>query len=320
MQELILHIEYLLGRHDCVTLPGFGAFLATRRNARLADDEMAAACTEICFNPAIGHDDGLLANSFARRLSLTYEEARIRVSEEIEALRSAIAEGGEVTVGRVGTLRSGAEGKLTFTPLRTPEATSASLGFSTLRLPVLPKEEPAEAPAAAQVPEAPAGRRFRTDRNYYIPVNKIFARTAACFALAVAVGLSLFIGASHSQNERQYASVVPVTAVEKKIAEESAALRETILPAETAPAAREAEAEEPAPEGIYYLIVATFHSLADAQTFVDQKGDSSLSIVTSGRMSRVAAGSSADKESLIGKMNSTSFKAEYGDCWIWKKQ
>lgn len=320
MQELILHIEYLLGRHDCVTLPGFGAFLATRRNARLADDEMAAACTEICFNPAIGHDDGLLANSFARRLSLNYEEARIRVSEEIEALRSAIAEGGEVTVGRVGTLRSGAEGKLTFTPLRTPEATSASLGFPTLRFPVLPKEEPAEAPAAAQVQEAPADRRFRTDRNYYIPVNKIFARTAACFALAVAVGLSLFIGASHSQNERQYASVVPVTAVEKKIAEESAALRETILQTETAPAAHEAEAEAASPEDIYYLIVATFHSLADAQTFVGQKGDSSLSIVTSGRMSRVAAGSSADKESLIGKMNSASFKAEYGDCWIWKKQ
>ncbi len=318
MQELILHIEYLLGRHDCVTLPGFGAFVATRCNAHIEKDEIKASTIEVCFNPAIAHDDGLLANSFSRRLGLSYEEARIRVAEEIESLRTTISEGGEVTIGRIGTLRIKEEGKLAFTRLRSAEAAASNLGFPTLCLAEPVAIETSVSAVVAVMPNDENGRRFRTDKNYYIPINKIFARTAACVALVVAVGLSIFIGASHSQNERQYASVMPVAAVEKKIAEESAALSRAILPAEE-PSAVADEAKITPEANVYYLIVATFNSEADARTFIENKKDNTLRIVTSGRMSRVSAGSSADKATLIEKMGSVAFKACYGDCWIWKK-
>ena len=35
MERLSIHIEYLLLRHDCVVVPGFGAFINARSEARV---------------------------------------------------------------------------------------------------------------------------------------------------------------------------------------------------------------------------------------------------------------------------------------------
>ena len=46
MQELALHIEYLLKRHDCVIVPGFGAFLASRRRAAYSPESVLPSSVE----------------------------------------------------------------------------------------------------------------------------------------------------------------------------------------------------------------------------------------------------------------------------------
>ena len=119
MQELALHIEYLLKRHDCVIVPGFGAFLASRRRAAYSPESVLPSSVEFFFNSAVCNDDGLLASSFARRNRLSFEEAKVVLAEESESLRAAIDSYGEATIGRVGVLRRGEEGTITLEKVDT---------------------------------------------------------------------------------------------------------------------------------------------------------------------------------------------------------
>lgn len=105
MNTLALHIEYLLLRHDCVIVPGLGAFLVHRDEARLEDGRrLLPPVRSLGFNSELTLNDGLLAGSVARRDSITYEAARQRVSQCVESFVYQLRESGTVPVGRLGTL------------------------------------------------------------------------------------------------------------------------------------------------------------------------------------------------------------------------
>lgn len=194
MYNLSLHIEFLLLRHDCVVVPGVGAFINVRHSAR-RDDATGAwlpMTREVRFNSALNHDDGLLANSFARKNEVSFEEGRELLRRETHQLLSTLREEGEVTLGQLGILRQ-EEGTIIFAPLRDASKLAAMLGFSEAPI---HRTAPAsfnngtedsmqDAPATtsdSQDDEAliyeykEPGRVFDTKRNYYIGINKIFAR------------------------------------------------------------------------------------------------------------------------------------------------
>ena len=64
-------------RHDCVVIPGWGAFIANCSPARYdADREvMERPHRSIGFNASVSHNDGLLAQSLLRREGMDYDEA-----------------------------------------------------------------------------------------------------------------------------------------------------------------------------------------------------------------------------------------------------
>ncbi len=164
-------------------------------------------------------------------------------------------------------------------------------------------------------------RKFRTDRNYYIAINKVFARTAVCFALVAAVSLSLMLGRQTIQNEQQYASIVPVavkapqTAVSPKETKKASATRPE-------PAVRTktiSETDHQAATDRFFLIVATFRTQTEADRFISHNNDSRLHSVASGKMVRVAAAASSVREDLQAMMRNKDFRADYSDCWIWEK-
>lgn len=78
MERLSIHIEYLLLRHDCVVVPGFGAFINARSEARVDSEsgQVYPMMREVRFNSALVHDDGLLAGSFARKYRVPFAEGR----------------------------------------------------------------------------------------------------------------------------------------------------------------------------------------------------------------------------------------------------
>ena len=70
------HIEYLLRNHDCVIVPGWGAFIAQYQPASFTEDgQMLPPSRLIGFNASISHQDGLLASSVMRREKISYDAA-----------------------------------------------------------------------------------------------------------------------------------------------------------------------------------------------------------------------------------------------------
>lgn len=329
MYSLTLHIEYLLLRHDCVVVPGMGAFINVRHAARF--DEEAGVwypmTREVRFNPALSHDDGLLANSYARKLEVSFEEGRDALLRDIRQLRQTLEEDGEVTVGHLGIL-SLSEGTLSFVPLKTPERWAAMLG--RIKAPVARKsvirlteteipvsaEKHVENPAPIRNEES--ARRFDTTRNYYIAINKVFARTAACFVIVAAVALSLLLpgGVGSGGKQIDQASVVPVETI---IRNTKTRIAERIEAAKPAKVEEHIQAVPEKHTARYHVIVATFRTHAEADAYVAANASTGydLQVVSTATKSRVSAMSSDNKEELQRKLTDDGFRHTFSESWIW---
>ncbi len=325
MERLALHIEYLLLRHDCVVVPGFGAFINVYHSA-LEDSQthtFQSMTTEVRFNSALKHNDGMLATSYARRERVSYAEGREMVRVAVSDLQDTLALEGEVSIGRIGRIRTDKSGNLTFHPLLTPRRLSAALGYLPVKrhapaVEVAPAAATAvtETETAEPVVEYPI-RKFDTDRNYYIPINKMFARMAASFAVVAVLCLSLILPFTRDYHEDQ-ASVVPVKALTTAVTKASQQIQ-----AEQQPAPATEPETEPAPlPKTWHLVVGTFRSQDEADNFISSKNDSpyELHTVASKRMVRVVAISATDKETLLPELNSPEFQSSFPQAWIFHQQ
>lgn len=336
MENLTSHIEYLLLRHDCVVVPGVGAFINVRHAARFdaATRSWLPPTREVRFNGLLVHDDGLLANSYARKHGVPFAEGRELLRRDIMQLTEALAVDGEVTVGQLGILAR-RESTLRFTPLSPAARLAARLGFTAAPIfretaavadsAVTATEIQTAVACVAQAQTQPAaeearadrstegkgGRRFNTRRNYYIAVNKVFARISAAVMLVAAVTLSTMVPVSDCKREDR-ASVVPVERV-IRTAGAVAAPEPEPEPGITAPAVAEPRQRR------WHAVVATFTTQADAEKFVSQSEGCGydLRIVNTRTRSRVSAMSSDNRDSLQGIISSPDFQARFSQAWIW---
>ena len=77
--NLAKEISFLLYKHNCVILPGFGAFLINEKQAeRSAVAQYAMPKQEVInFNRQIINNDGLVANHLSLRLQCSLKYKRI---------------------------------------------------------------------------------------------------------------------------------------------------------------------------------------------------------------------------------------------------
>ncbi|MBP6425885.1 MAG: SPOR domain-containing protein, partial [Flavobacterium sp.] len=71
------YIAQLLYRYQCVTVPGFGAFLTEIQSAQLVESSHSFFPPKklISFNSYLKNNDGLLANHIAQTEKTSYEYA-----------------------------------------------------------------------------------------------------------------------------------------------------------------------------------------------------------------------------------------------------
>lgn len=318
MDRLALHIEYLLLRHDCVVVPGCGAFINVYHSA-LEDSEsgiMSPMTSEVRFNSALVHDDGLLAASYARRERVSFAEGREMVRASVSNLRDAMALDREVSIGRLGTLHMDSELNLSFVPASTPRRAAAAMGMTDVRIrnvnvktvpqqPEIVKEENRTAAVA---------RTFDTDRNYYIAVNKMFARMAASIMIIGAVALAVILPFGRGLQEDQ-ASVIPVKVISQAVSNAAASQEPIDYDVEVSSEEKTTEfMNSPA----WHLIVGTFRSHKDAEEYIRLNSDKgyTLSIVSSRNLYRVSARSTHEKAPLLAELSSSEFHAAFPEAWI----
>ena len=140
MISMIEHIEYLMLSHDCVVVPGFGAFIAQHNESIIPsenDSPFRSPKRNISFNASITHNDGLLANSIAKKYAISYAEALSVVEQNTTVFKQSLAEGSEIPVGRLGYFFSNSEGNIEFFPFFHPYAIDDYFGLQSFCFPTL---------------------------------------------------------------------------------------------------------------------------------------------------------------------------------------
>ena len=159
--NLAKEISFLLYKHKCVILPGFGAFLINEKKAeRNTVAKYATPRQEvISFNKQIINNDGLVANFLTQKHDISYEEGITRIENYIASLWDILNTKKNVEVAEVGTFYLTKENKLVFVPYHSVNFSISSFGLPKLRLkpyaPVSASPERVEPaiPAATTPPE-----------------------------------------------------------------------------------------------------------------------------------------------------------------------
>ena len=330
MNNLFRHIEYLLIRHDCVILPGFGAFIATSTPARIDTSigKIYPPARTIMFNHSVTVDDGMLASSIARKQSLSFEEARQVMVNYVRQLKATLEERREISVGKIGTLTVGEEGNILFMPAAVSFGDLGAIGLSPVS--TLRHTRISENSTEADKAECEGQKAFGDKkRPHKIGFRKRLSRYAAALAVAAVAVTAVIMNPFPHDTREQRASVMPVEALNQiRPAKEN-----NLTPATTLPEQKGASISEPelttvvtdtqavAESPKHYLIVGTFKTAKEAERFVKMHTSEEypLETVASRRVTRVAVASSTDKNELLPLLNSSKISRVFPNSWIWSE-
>lgn len=305
------HIATLLRRHDCVIVPGLGAFVATDEPAAVSEEFMTPPRRVVSFNSALTHDDGLLANSLSRRMKISFEQARERVHAESELLHRRLKAEGAVNIARVGSLQRHSGGRLEFTP---------ELPW-TLPLPAVKTVKPA--PAFEVVRPAAQTEPDKGVAVVRVPLRLRWLRVAAAAVIVGLVGfvLSTPIDIDTAQHATLAAPAFTAPAeprVEALPEPEGMELCMALPPVDAPAPAKEVAA--PATDFKYAIVVASLASREKAQEYIDQSGIPSLQILQSGEKFRVYAGAgSTAEEARSNAERIEGFASRFPDAWACRR-
>lgn len=332
------HIEQLLTIHDCVIIPKVGGFVLQNQVAVWVehDNLFRPSQKELVFNQTLQHNDGLLTESYMKTYQADYSQALFMVEKDIAELKTVLFEQGALSLGTIGSLKSGEEGCVIFEPGETDLFNQASYGLPEFRicpLEVLLKEKEAAAKPT------PAHKKKET---IYIPASVRFVRTAVASAAAIALFLVISTPVKDVNTSAYTASFIPSEVVMKNPAaetkkEEIKAIDSPLLLAAATPepaapsitkAKKEAVApvpapkvkEAPAPKKIkyYHVIIGSFPSQEKAKGFlsgVDSKRYANAGVVERGGKIRVYAARFTTRNDAENYMNKIR-NAEYKDAWL----
>ena len=136
------YISQLLYRHQCVTVPGFGAFLTEIQSAHLHENTNSFYPPKkvISFNAHLKNNDGLLANHIALVEKTTYEKAVASIESEVVIWNSILQVNEKFTLKNVGELHSNSEKNLVFTPSENINYLKESFGLNSFVSPSIKRE------------------------------------------------------------------------------------------------------------------------------------------------------------------------------------
>jgi hypothetical protein len=140
--KIELYIAQLLYRYQCVTVPGFGAFLTEIQSAQLNESSNSFFPPKkmVVFNAYLKNNDGLLANHIAQAEKTSYEYAVSAIQFEVFNWKKELQENGMFTLKNVGELCLNADKNLIFTAYDQTNYLTSSFGLSPFVSPLVKRE------------------------------------------------------------------------------------------------------------------------------------------------------------------------------------
>ena len=136
------HIAQLLYRYQCVTVPGFGAFLTEIQSAQIIESAATFSPPKkiISFNVHLQNNDGLLANHIAKIEKTSYEYAVSAIQNEVFNWKKTLQETGLFSIKNLGDFSLNADTNLVFTPYDQTNYLTNSFGLSAFVSPLIKRE------------------------------------------------------------------------------------------------------------------------------------------------------------------------------------
>lgn len=137
------HINALLYRYQCVTVPGFGAFVTENQSAQLNGSAVSFVPPRkvISFNANIKNNDGLLTNHVSLAEKISYEEALTQIDIEVKNWLFQLENRETLTIENVGNITLSTDNVYFFEPFRTTNFLTSSFGLSNFIAPTVKREE-----------------------------------------------------------------------------------------------------------------------------------------------------------------------------------
>lgn len=344
MQNVFVHLAYLLTEHNCVIIPGFGGFVVHREKSHYLDEEciFTAPAHTVGFNDRLIHNDGLLINSLMSADQIDYPTAVATLERLTEEIKQNLSNYGEVTFPHIGKLSVTSEGNYRFDMAAETPVNASSYGLTDVYLPLLSELE-----AASETKET---ERKRSDDTIMIPISKRFVKTVASAAAIVVFVLMISTPIDNTSAPKQYASVIesgisippvqlkepeaPVQTDGVESREEAVAATEeekeipattepeqTLLPTpDTAPQPAAQPAEEATHTRSYYIIVAGTPSKSKAESLLSSIRTALLpqaEIIERNNMSRIYIARFSDKKAAEDYLEDfREQNPKYKDAWL----
>lgn len=136
------YISQLLYRYQCVTVPGFGAFLTENRSASLSEETNTFYPPKkvISFNFHLKNNDGLLANHVALSEKIDYEKAISIIEEEVTLWKYTLQKSESIVLKNIGKLTLNSESSLVFEPVDSLNYSTHSFGLTSFVSPQIKRE------------------------------------------------------------------------------------------------------------------------------------------------------------------------------------
>lgn len=211
--KLEQYISRLLYRYQCVTVPGFGAFLTEIQSAQLHESSHSFYPPKkmVSFNSYLKNNDGLLANHIAQAEKMSYEVAVTIIQNEVNSWKQKLQEYGSISLKNIGELSLNAEKSLVFTPADQVNYLTSSFGLSTFSSPNVKREEYKK---EIETLEEKAPIAFTLEKRS----STNFLKYAAIFVLSAGLLCAGgFFGNQYYQNKIQAETLAVQTKVQKKV-------------------------------------------------------------------------------------------------------
>ncbi|ESU24219.1 hypothetical protein FEDK69T_06570 [Flavobacterium enshiense DK69] len=204
------YISALLYRYQCVTVPGFGAFLTEIQSAKLDENTNTFFPPKkvISFNPHLKNNDGLLANHVSLQEKISYDEAVLAVQNEVANWKDQLQRRETLTLKNIGEISVNAELNWVFEPITSVNYLADAFGLSPVVTPSIQREV-LKAQVEALEEKAPIVFTPERKKNYS------FLKYAAAIVMTLGAG-----GVAYKyQYEQQFAndSLMVEKAVQHKV-------------------------------------------------------------------------------------------------------
>ncbi len=318
MISITQHIQYLIARHDFVSVPGFGAFIACSEPAKIASGNMfLPPHRSVGFNATVTHDDGLLIGSVARRERVSYEQAKTLVSDAVELMLRRIDIEGSLEIERVGIFERIEDSALSFQPVQVNNV--ASCLYGALRpVTLIPLYEEANDTANVVELELNDTEEYKSRRSW-----RFVAKYAA--SVAVLLGMCLTLSTPISIDDSEVAKASLAISTIKRNEPATVCVEKTISATQEDVAAPKVvlSVDEMAADTDYncYVIVASCASRRGANRFIKHCADNrQMGVLHSDGRYRVYIAASNDAEAAYTYKETPEVASLHPDAWVYEKK